>query len=125
MSQQSSSQRHAFVWGRNAWGCLGLGDVVSNTEYVHNPTKLNDNDIGGWTQIACGYYHTVALSPNGEVFTWGLNLNGQLGHGDRKDRNVPTKVESLSRETIVKVACGCDHTAAVTSTGNLLAWYVS
>ena len=27
-------------------------------------------------------------------------------------------------ETIVKVACGCGHTAAVTSTGKLLTWYV-
>ena len=111
---QHPSQKYAFVWQRN----------VSDGEVVRNPTKLNDDDIGGWTQIACGGWHTVGLSPNGEVFTWGCGENGQLGHGDRRHRNVPTKVESLSRETSVKVACGESHTAALTSTGKLLTWYV-
>ena len=121
---QRPLQKYAFVWGRNVAGCLGLGDAVSDGELVRNPTKLNDDDIGGWTQIACGGCHTIGLSPNGEVFTWGRGANGQLGHGDRNNRNVPTKVESLSRETIVKVACGDEHTAAVTSEGKLLTWYV-
>ena len=119
------SHVNAFVWGHNGSGFLGLGDDFADINSVSNPTKLNDDDIGGWTQIACGGWHTVALSPNGEVFTWGFGIYGQLGHGDGEIRHVPTKVESLSRETIVKVACGAWHTAAVTSTGNLLAWYVS
>ena len=123
MSQQPS-QRHAFLWGRNTDGRLGLGDAVADGEYVPNPTKLNDDDIGGWTQIACGGWHSIGLSPNGEVFTWGCGDNGQLGHGDGENWNVPTKVESLSKETIVKVACGNHHTAAVTSTGKLHSWYV-
>ena len=101
-----------------------MGDAVSNEEFVRNPTKLNVGDIGGWTQIACGEHHTVALSPNGEVFTWGCGFHGGLGHGDRMRKNVPTKVESLSRETIVKIACGYCHTAVLTSTGKLLTWYV-
>ena len=118
-------QRHAFVWGKNNCGRLGLGeDAFSNTEYVRNPTKLSAGDSGGWTQIACGWCHTVALSPKGKVCTWGRGDIGQLGHGDGRSRNVPTKVESLSRETIVKVACGYCHTATVTSTGKLITWYV-
>ena len=117
------SHANLFVWGRNNSGCLGLGDAVSNTEYVRNPTKLNAGE-SGLTQIACGINHTVALSPNGEVFTWGYGDYGRLGHGHGENMNVPTKVKSLSRETIVKVACGSWHTAAVTSTGKLLTWYV-
>ena len=117
------SHANAFVWGRNVDGCLGLGDALFNRKLVRNPTKLNAGE-SDWTQIACGGWHTVALSPNGEVFIWGGgDYDGQLGDGDGKDTNVPTKVENLSRETIIKVACGTYHTAVVTSTGKLLTWY--
>ena len=75
----------------------------------------------------------MALSSNGDAFTWGVAMYGQLGHGNqfnvkdhrKVDRNVPTRgVESISTETIVKVACGAHHTAALTSRGNLCTWYV-
>ena len=113
----------AFALGRNVDGCLGLGDAVANGEFISNPTQLNVDTIA-WAQIACGPYHTVALSRNGEVFTWGRDDLGQLGHGDWIHRNVPMKVESLCGETIVKVACGSRHTAALTAGGKLFTWYV-
>jgi len=34
--------------------------------------------------VACGAYHTAALTERGHCLTWGCNLNGQLGHGDTK-----------------------------------------
>ena len=77
-----------------------------------------------WTQITCGSDHTVALTKKGEVFTWGLNNNGQLGHGDRKPRTVPTKVAGLDWLVITQISCGYQHTAALTGKGELLTWYV-
>ena len=74
------SHFNAFLWGHSNCGSLGLGDAVSDYGLVPNPTKLNDDGIGGWTQMACGERFTVALSPNGEVFTWGRGANGRLGH---------------------------------------------
>ena len=115
------SSRHVFAWGRNSSGQLGLGDAFSDRKEVPNPTKVSIDNVT-WTQIACGKFHTVALSINGEVFTWGHNAFGQLGHGDQKDRNVPTKVESLSRITISKIACGHYHTAVITDRGKVLTW---
>ena len=47
-------------------------------------------------QVACGFNHTVALSKQGEVYTWGQGKQGALGHGDFEQQNVPKKVESLS-----------------------------
>ena len=114
------SSRHIFTWGNNEYGHLGLGDAFSNKKEVLDPTKVSIDNVT-WTQIACGMSHTAALSINGEVFTWGDNDFGQLGHG-QKYRNVPTKVESLSGEIIVKIACGHDHTAVVTERGKVLTW---
>ena len=42
---------------------------------------------------AAGNRHTVALSEAGHVFTWGFGMSGCLGHGDRRSKRVPLKIE--------------------------------
>ena len=61
------------------------------------PTLLNTitDDKLEWIQIDCGGHHTAGLTKKGEVFTWGCNYYGQLGHGDYDERTIPTKVASL------------------------------
>ena len=77
-----------------------------------------------WIQIVGGRSHTAALTKDGKVFTWGSNEYGQLGQGDN-DRYIPTKVESLDGIFIVKIACGEEHTVAITDKGETYTWYVS
>ena len=80
-----------------------------------------------WRQIACGAAHTVAVTPNGEVYTWGSGDRGRLGHGDEVGVDKPKQVVtgSLVGKEVVHVACGLWHTALVTSEGELHTWYVS
>ena len=116
------SNKQLYVWGHNNRDQHGFGDdavvlMISNPRIKNVPGTT-------WTLVACGPFHTVALSSNGEVFTWGNGGSGRLGHGDRKNRNVPEKVEIPGGEAVVKVACGESHTAAVTATGTLFTWYV-
>ena len=33
------------------------------------------------TKVSLGGYHAAALSEDGEIYTWGRGINGQLGHG--------------------------------------------
>ena len=113
------AHRDAFVWGNNSYGQLGLG--YESRDSSQNPTKLNINNIP-WTQIASGVWHTVALSTKGEVYSWGRGDVGQIGHGDWENRNVPTKVEGLSGEVVIKVACGLYHTASLTAGGKVFTW---
>ena len=97
------------------------------TRNRYEPTLL-DTHAGGdkleWVQIECGELHTVGLTKKGEVFTWGDNKFGQLGHGDREERIVPTKVLGLDGLVITKFSCGRFHTAALTDKGEMLTWYV-
>ena len=74
--------------------------------------------------MGCGSIHTVGLTKNGQVVSWGGNIYGQLGHGDEKDRRVPTKVAGLHGIVITKISCGGYYTAAITDKGELLTWYV-
>ena len=64
-------------------------------------------------QISCGDYHSVALSNNGEVFSWGGGgpyNRGQCGHGDLKEVEIPKKIEFFKNKKCVKVVCGGYHT---------------
>jgi len=72
---------------------LGQGADVSNSWYpnlVKGPLYLIEI-----TDIACGWQHSMAITKNGFVYSWGINLNGQLGIGDFQDRNIPTLIKDL------------------------------
>jgi alpha-tubulin suppressor-like RCC1 family protein len=73
-----------------------------------------------WIQIVCGGEYTVGLTKKGEVFTWGDNDSGQLGHGDRKERRIPTKVLGLDGLVITKISCGDHHMDVLTDKGEIL-----
>jgi len=45
----------------------------------------------------------ISKSGIGEVWTWGKNETGQLGHGRYADKGVPTKVQGLLGLSIVKI----------------------
>jgi len=45
--------------------------------YAEDSSYLENRVI----EISAGAYHTVALKEDGTVWSWGLNLYGQLGDG--------------------------------------------
>jgi alpha-tubulin suppressor-like RCC1 family protein len=99
----------------------------STTRNRYEPTLLLDPNTGHkleLIQIKCGGYHTVGLTKNDQVFSWGGNDCGQLGHGDREERRVPTKVAGLHGLVIIKISSGRWHTVAITDKGELYTWYV-
>jgi alpha-tubulin suppressor-like RCC1 family protein len=42
---------------------------------------------------AAGYGHTACLTENGDIYTWGFNIYGQLGLGDKSTRWTPQRVK--------------------------------
>jgi E3 ubiquitin-protein ligase HERC1 len=84
----------------------------------------NTGDKIEWTQIKVGEHHTLGLTKNGQVFSWGQNASGQLGHGDKDERRAPNKVAALDGLVIIKISCGENHTSALTDKGEIFTWYV-
>lgn len=35
--------------------------------------------------LACGWRHTLLSLANGDVYSWGRGVNGQLGHNEQRD----------------------------------------
>jgi len=73
---------------------------------------------------ACGWDHSLAVTKDGHVYTWGAGTNGKLGHGDEESHVLPQRVESLARSNIfvVQVEAGCEHSVAVSEEGYLFTW---
>ena len=45
-----------------------------------------------WSSIECGGYHSLALTRDGRLFSWGWGVYGQLALGDTSDVDRPTEV---------------------------------
>ncbi len=47
-----------------------------------------------FTDVACGYAHTIAVSDGGKIFVCGLNKHGQLGTGDNITKYAPFSIQT-------------------------------
>jgi len=109
-----------YAHGFSEWGQLGLGSGDSRA----SPTLLNQELFGsmGVIDVATGLDHSLALSEDGRVWTWGFGGNGQLGHGDCNHSTIPREIEMLRGLNVIQVSGGWSHSAAVTQEGELWVW---
>lgn len=68
---------------------------------------------GGIIDIACGTAHTVALTSDGKLYTWGKRDDGRLGYDCENDQLTPKLVESFKNCNVKSVFCGVFNTAAI------------
>ena len=75
--------------------------------------------------VGCGDFHSVALTNDGKVYTWGgggsFFNRGQCGHGHVKDILEPSAIPAFTNKNIIQVSCGGYHTLALTETNELYA----
>ncbi|XP_053987652.1 uncharacterized protein LOC128881032 [Hylaeus volcanicus] len=107
-----------YAWGSSQFGQLGLGKIVqcSSPELV---TSLAQEII---VDAVAGQYHSVALTADGRVFTWGWGVHGQLGHGNTDEKDTPTLVTSLLGVFIRSISAGHAHTLALSAEGIVYAF---
>lgn len=66
-------------------------------------------------QVACGKSHSLAINVSGQLFAWGSNSSGQLGHDSDEISSAPKLVRSLAFKQVVQIASGHYHSLALTS----------
>ena len=100
----------------------GKGDLgeLGNEENKDINYPVQVKTLENIKQISSGYSHTVALSKEGNIYTWGANTKGQLGDGSNTNSNKPIKIEGIT--DIIKVQAVKDITLALDETGNIYAW---
>jgi len=70
--------------------------------------------------VAAGSSHSLALMNNGQLLACGYNDFGQLGLGNRENRDKWTTVGGLN-DSIGQIAAGWNHTVVLTTRGQLFA----
>jgi alpha-tubulin suppressor-like RCC1 family protein len=73
-------------------------------------------------EITCGDDHTLILDNEGEIWSFGLNLNGQLGLGNNKNNQKPQKIPKFSNNKIRKICSRGDISFALSETGDCFMW---
>ncbi|QHO26908.1 hypothetical protein HN51_023926 [Arachis hypogaea] len=117
-----------FIWGEGTGdGVLGGGThrVGSSLGVKMDslfPKALESAVVLDVQNIACGGRHAALVTKQGEIFSWGEESGGRLGHGVDSDVLHPKLIETLSNTNIELVACGEYHTCAVTLSGDLYTW---
>ena len=100
-----------YTWGRGWDGQLGH-DVV--TEIELEPRIVPHMENRASAAVSCGNAHTVVVTDNGNVWSWGDNKCGQLGTGNLISSATPVSLHTLEEQEITHVACGSEHTVVVT-----------
>lgn len=119
-----------YGFGDNSFSQINktLPPKVENPLLVRFPSKIQI------TKIFCGCDYTYILANKCDVYSWGMNIKGQLGVGDFENRNEPELISNLSisatnthnslpslgtllqeNENIIDIACGSLHCIALTN----------
>nr|XP_015195044.1 PREDICTED: probable E3 ubiquitin-protein ligase HERC1 isoform X5 [Lepisosteus oculatus] len=108
--------------GKGSYGRLGLGD--SNNQSV--PKRLVLEPPRNMRKVSSSKGsdgHTLAVTTEGEVFSWGDGDYGKLGHGNSATQKYPKLIQGpLLGKVVVCVSAGYRHSAAVTNDGELYTW---
>ena len=117
-----SEEGDVYAWGWNSKGQCGLPSDAGRDDAVCTPTMLGSLLGLRVCGVACGAAHSLAVTVNGEVLSWGLGGSGQLGHGDYGSTPTPRRISGLSSEVVIGVACGFGHSVVLSRSGALHAW---
>jgi alpha-tubulin suppressor-like RCC1 family protein len=107
-----------FSWGSNGNG--QLGNLSASTVTANSPVAPAGTN-SGWKQVSCGGTHTAAIKTDGTLWCWGGGGSGRIGNNSTANTFSPVTV-SGGITTWNYVACGVNHTAAITTDGILYTW---
>ncbi|KAF1335389.1 Regulator of chromosome condensation, partial [Globisporangium splendens] len=114
---------HVYMWGRCDNGQLGIGQAwlhdsdcegLLGVSRPHRVEGFGDEKV---VQVACGAFHSAAVTEVGSVYIWGKEDYGMLGVGQTSDIQVPQKIELFETMPALRVSCGGWHTVVVTKSG--------
>uniref|UniRef100_A0A672YT66 HECT domain-containing protein n=1 Tax=Sphaeramia orbicularis TaxID=375764 RepID=A0A672YT66_9TELE len=119
-SMAVNEKGQVFAWGSGEGGQLGLGTAETSVRIPRLVRRLYDHRI---SQVMCGNQHCIALSRDGQLFTWGQNTSGQLGLGKGEPSKLaPQPLKSLAGIPLAQITAGGDHSFALSLSGAVFGW---
>nr|XP_012222921.1 PREDICTED: RCC1 domain-containing protein 1 [Linepithema humile] len=102
--------------GRCTVVLTNLGRVFNVPVLVEIPKRVKFIDI------ACGFDYTILLAENGDIYSMGMGIRGQLGHNELENCDNPRLIEALAGLKVVQISAGGWHSAVITDQGDLYTW---
>jgi len=127
-----ATDAHAYCWGYNANGELGLAPDTAKSclkSLTTAPPSYDCRDVPTavsgtqtFTSVGVGNGFSCALATDGGAWCWGYNGGGYLGLGTADGTVHPTPTAVVGGLKFTQLSVGPDATCGVTSAGRLYCW---
>lgn len=131
-----TQSKKVYLWGNGSYGRLGTGFEFTNL----SPINVDDFDQLDIVKISCGAFHTLILSRDGSVYSFGHNKYGKLGTkediifkaiytqvvpykcSDSADNKVKIGLDHKNNGFFKMIEAGYNHSLVVNSKGKVYSW---
>jgi len=105
-----------WTWGYNSQGQLGDNTKISRLTpiSIHGSKKT-------FCKISSGGSNTASIDYNGKIWTWGLNVKGQLGINAKTFKCTPVAICGTTK-TFCHISIGSAHIVSIDYKGQIWAW---
>jgi len=124
-----SSSGRVFTWGSNSIGQLGDNTLVQKNSPVDITSNFSLTNGDKIVKVQMGSNYGLALSQNGKLFSWGNNIEGQLGNNSKVSSRLPLEINAYftlpSGDAIIQIETAQLHSGFLTRNGLVYIWGTS
>ena len=129
-----------YSWGQGVYGECGYGEYyninkphrvkmpkaelkygVAKSSYSKSQENSDSQDNISIKGLAAGAHHSMILTEEGQLFTFGYGQHGQLGLKSNQNYWTPQLVKDFFSQPLSWIAAGWHHSLALTRKGDLYA----
>ena len=112
---------NVYSFGLNNMGQLGIGSL--ETQHTGVPQLVTALEGKGVSELVGGEHHSLALTSDGVVYSFGRGDNNQLGFGDGTDQQLtPRAIPGLDGIAVRKVSTLANSSFAISRSGDAYSW---
>lgn len=132
----SRDNKRLYIWGTNPQlirlqaNCVRKSRLsepstepkltLNSFKEFSRPTTVDISEVGARiTKICTGSLHSLLLTSNGDIYSFGRGNDGQLGQEKVKELKIPTKIKALDDIHVTDIAVGSDFSLALDISGNI------
>ena len=109
-----------WLWGDSEYGQLG-NNTNNYTTRKSSPVQIGA--LTTWSSVGGGSSHTMAIKTDGTMWSWGYNVQGELGSNTVVNRSSPVQIGALTTWSIM--SAGNAHNLAIKNDGTMWGWGIN